>query len=53
MNRIRIDELNGKTLFFGVRFNTHERTHTREHNESPTVDGDEHVEEVLIYLSLG
>ena len=25
MNRIRIDELNGKTRFFGVAINTHEQ----------------------------
>lgn len=25
MNRIRIDELNGKTLFCGVQINTHEQ----------------------------
>ena len=32
MNRIRIDELNGKTRFFGVAINTHEHKHTSEHN---------------------
>lgn len=32
MNRIRIDELNGKTRIFGVAINTHEHWYTSEHN---------------------
>ncbi len=32
MKRIRRDELNGETRFFGVRIITHEHWHTREHN---------------------
>lgn len=53
MKRIHMDDMNGDTRIFGVRFNTHERTHTSEHNESPTVDGEEHLKQALIYLRLG